>query len=170
MAAYILTLDGQEHRAEIEDLGSDNFRITLDGVAYHVDSCRLTETLRTLIIDNEVIEADIQDVNGHLSVLLRGETYEIQALDERRKRLRRAAAKSVSGGDIVTPMPGKIVKILAPVGTRVKVGQGVIVLEAMKMENEMSSTIDGVVTKIHVTEGQAVDKRALLATVSSDDD
>ena len=62
-------------------------------------------------------------------------------------------------------MPGKVVRILSPVGTQVEAGQGVIVVEAMKMQNEIKSPKAGVVQRIAVTEGAAVESGALLAVV-----
>ncbi len=85
----------------------------------------------------------------------------------------RDRALGLSGGQdegtVSTPMPGVIVRIPAPLGSTVKVGDVVIVVEAMKMENEYKSTIDGVVTAVHVAVGQAVEANTVLLHIDSED-
>ncbi len=72
-------------------------------------------------------------------------------------------------GQLLTQMPGKIVKILVDVGQEVKVGQTLLILEAMKMENEIKCAIDGVVKNIHVNEGEALDQGVLMLEVEAID-
>nr|WP_305034252.1 DUF2118 domain-containing protein [Myxococcus sp. CA005] len=91
----------------------------------------------------------------------------IDVADERRLRLRAAnAAFSVEGKQLVTaPMPGKVVKVLVKVGDEVKEGQGLVVVEAMKMENELKSPKAGKVTELFAKEGTAVENNAKLVMV-----
>ena len=165
---YVLTLGGEEHRAEIEELGPGRYRIALDGTTHEVDSRHTSKDIRSFIVGGEVFEADFEDSNGELAFLLDGRKFHIHAIDERRQRLRKAAELSAGDGEVATPMPGKVIRILAPVGTAVKAGQGVVVLEAMKMENEMTSPVDGTVSEIRVEEGQAVEADTVLAIVDAD--
>ncbi len=172
---YLLTLNGKERRAKIEEAGPGRYRIEIDGEAFYV-SARHTEGRIYSIIQGEgtegpvqggkSFEADVEVAPDAVRVAIEGEAFEIGAIDERRKRMRAAAGAGVtSGGEIHSPMPGKLVKVLAPVGTAVKRGQGVVVVEAMKMENELGSPKDGVVKAISVAEGQPVEGGALLATI-----
>jgi len=69
-------------------------------------------------------------------------------------------------GDLNTQMPGKVVKILAKTGDQVSKGQTLLILEAMKMENEMRSNIDGVIKEIHVKEGQALEQGVLMIEIA----
>lgn len=165
--AFILTLDDAEHRAEVEETGPGRYRITLDGKDYDVDA-RQAGSIYSILVDGHVFEADLEPTghNGDLSLMIRGAVYEVHAIDERRQKLRKAARQGATGGGVLkTPMPGKVVRILTPVGTKVKQGDGVIVVEAMKMENELPSPADGVVKEVRATEGQAVDGGAILAVI-----
>jgi biotin carboxyl carrier protein len=164
---YLLTLGEKEHRAEIEAAGPGAYRIVLDGAEFIVSARRTESSIYSMILGAEggrAFEADVDVQPDSVRVAISGEVFPIGAIDERRKKLRAAAAAGADGGagEIHSPMPGKVVKVLAPAGTAVKKGQGVIVVEAMKMENQLSSPRDGVVKKVHVTEGQPVVSGALL--------
>jgi biotin carboxyl carrier protein len=93
--------------------------------------------------------------------------FPLEILDEKKLRMRRASGRfTVQGKQTLTsPMPGKVVKVLVAVGDEVKEGQGLVVVEAMKMENELRSPKDGKVVELHVKEGQAVEGNARLCAV-----
>jgi biotin carboxyl carrier protein len=96
---------------------------------------------------------------------LAGMRYEVSVVDERTRHLQRLTESGGRRGGQLTlraPMPGLVVRILAAPGQTVDVGQGLVVLEAMKMENELRATARGVVRAVQVSEGQAVEKGALL--------
>jgi pyruvate carboxylase subunit B len=102
---------------------------------------------------------------GRYSLWVDGYRFDVEALDERTRRIRDVAAASAppSGpAPIVAPMPGLVVRVRVVVGDRVEAGQGVVVMEAMKMENELRATAAGVVRSIEVTAGTAVEKGTLL--------
>ena len=172
---YLLTLEGKEHRAEIEKAGPGRYRVKLDGEEFAVGASRPEAAIYTLLMGTpgpgefeggEIIEADVEVSPDAVAVAIRGEKFEIGAIDERRKKLRAAAGQeAASEGAIRSPMPGKVVKILAAKGASVKRGDGVIVVEAMKMENQLTAPRDGVVKEIHIAEGQAVEAGALLVTI-----
>lgn len=124
--------------------------------------------------------------NGILSILVEGKSYEIKqettatqtnivvgsrrfpavVRDPRSLRSRRRADSGDEGlKKVIAPMPGKVVRILAPAGTAVEFGQGIIVIEAMKMQNEMKSPKTGIVKKINIAEGAAVEAGQALAEV-----
>jgi biotin carboxyl carrier protein len=172
---YLLTLNGKEHRAEIETVRPGRYRIKLDGATVVVSARRPETGIYSLLVGaagadefsgGKVIEADVMIAGDDVTVGVRGEQFAVTAIDERRKNLRTAAhAGGASDGAIRSPMPGKVVKILVAKGAKVTRGQGVAVVEAMKMENELSAPRDGVVKEIAVTEGQAVEGGALLLTL-----
>ncbi|HTM20029.1 MAG TPA: biotin/lipoyl-containing protein, partial [Kofleriaceae bacterium] len=89
--------------------------------------------------------------------------------DARRRRLAQAVAKVEHGGDevVLAPIAGKVVKILAQPGDRVAAGKPVIVLEAMKMENEITAVRGGTVKQVHVNPGQSVENSDKLLTLTS---
>ena len=173
---YLLTLAGEEHRAEIEEAGPGRYRITLDGEAHYVSARRPEKAIYSIILGTpgsqgpvdggRAFEANVDVSPDAVTVAIQGEIFAIGAIDERRKRLRAAAGQGDSAsGSITSPMPGKVVKILAAVGAAVKKDQGVVVVEAMKMENELRAPRDGVVKQIAVTEGQTVENGALLMVI-----
>jgi biotin carboxyl carrier protein len=101
--------------------------------------------------------------DGKIEVFLDGKVSVIQVLD----RLRReGSAGAVTGPQPITsPMPGRVVRLLAQAGDTVEAGQGVVVVEAMKMQNEMAAPRSGKVSEIHVSEGQTVKAGEILAVV-----
>jgi len=100
-------------------------------------------------------------------VLLAGQRFEVTVEDERTKMLAGLARAGVSSGvaKIQAPMPGLVVNILLEPGASVEKGQTVIVLEAMKMENDLVSPIAGTIKEIKVSKGQTVDQGAILVVV-----
>jgi biotin carboxyl carrier protein len=132
---------------------------------------------------------------GHVSVIWKGRSYDVEVertgdlsssldgrraakvvgrvvrfnmLDERRKKMRDATENTLGnseGAKIESPMPGKVLRILVEQGCEVKSGQGIIVIEAMKMENILKTPSDGIVSNYYVQEGQTVSSGQLLATI-----
>jgi len=102
---------------------------------------------------------------GHYVLWIDGYTYEVEALDERTRAIRdlTAAARGPLGpAPIIAPMPGLIVRTMVVAGDRVTVGQGLVVMEAMKMENELRATGAGIVHRVNVSPGTPVEKGAVL--------
>jgi biotin carboxyl carrier protein len=94
------------------------------------------------------------------------ERFAVEVRDPRSLRSRRAATGQEAGpAKILAPMPGKIIRVLAAEGGEVEAGQGLVVVEAMKMQNEIKATKKGRVTRIAVKEGSAVNAGDLLAIV-----
>jgi pyruvate carboxylase subunit B len=102
---------------------------------------------------------------GRYTMWLDGIRLEVEALDERSRAIRELAA--ATGGPtgpapLVAPMPGMIVRVNVQEGAAVQAGQGLVVMEAMKMENELRASAAGTVKRVHVSPGTAVEKGALL--------
>jgi biotin carboxyl carrier protein len=160
-----------------------------DGTALrNVEIKRAGESL-TVSLDGQVVEADCVEINSNtFSILLAGQCYEVRIVpsadgtlklhagqqeftaevsDPRAWRGRRHGAIAVEGSQqIVAPMPGKVIRVLAKSGDAVEAGQGLLVIEAMKMQNEIRSPKSGIVERMHVKEGQAVNAGEVLCTVS----
>ncbi len=99
-----------------------------------------------------------------------GERATVEVVDERTRHIEALTAKRVepgSGGTIVAPMPGLVARVEVEVGQRVEAGAGLVVVEAMKMENELRAPRAGLVQAVHVTAGQPVEKGAPLVTLAS---
>jgi len=102
---------------------------------------------------------------GKYTLWVDGYRFEVEALDERTRAIRDLSAANAAPtgpAPIIAPMPGLIVRVNVSVGDRVEAGQGIVVMEAMKMENELRATAAGTVWSINVTSGTAVEKGALL--------
>jgi pyruvate carboxylase subunit B len=114
--------------------------------------------------------AQVVDVDGSapdLTVTVGGVSVPVRVLDARRKLAAQAAARPGQSGPLAvkSPMPGKVVKVLVREGEAVKMGQGLVVVEAMKMENELRAPRDGRVQKVSAVEGAAVESGQTLATL-----
>lgn len=105
------------------------------------------------------------DSRGRYTLWLDGFRVEAEALDERARTIREltgASAAAAGPAPIIAPMPGMIVRVSAQVGDQVELGQGLVVMEAMKMENELRATAAGTVRAVLVAVGTAVEKGAVL--------
>ncbi len=158
---------GETRTVGLEERSENQFEVTIDGATVHVDVARSGKTIYSIIEDGKQFEVliDEQGTRG-FDVLVSGQLLHLQAFDERSKLLA-ATAKAVIAGPqrVEAEMPGKVVKIISPAGTTVQDGEGVLILEAMKMENEIKSPVDGVVKEVSVGEGQTVESGALLFIV-----
>jgi pyruvate carboxylase subunit B len=112
----------------------------------------------SLVLDGKSYEVSAHRREGKFELVLGGENYDALVMDERAMRIAEATADvaTQSGQTITAPMPGVVVGIAVAVGDAVAAGQGVLTLEAMKMENELKSGVTGVVEEIKVEVGQGV--------------
>ena len=170
MKRYVALLDGgsREETVEVEPIGPGLYEVRIGGEASRVDAYRHDSGTLSLIVDTTSYSVVLDQRGASTRVCVRpNQQFAIEILDERRLRMRRATGKFTLEGKqtLTSSMPGKVVKVLVAVGDEVKEGQGLVVVEAMKMENEMRSPRDGKVVELHVVEGQAVDGGARLVAV-----
>jgi len=165
---YITTVGEKAFTIEI----NDDHTVTVDGQTYTVDFANLNQQpVFTLLIDGQSYEAYIHPGEGNeWQVLLRGMMYVAEVEDEREKRLR-AAAGAVAGGaggefNLKAPMPGLIVAVPVTEGQAVKKGDNLVVLESMKMQNELKSQREGMVIRVKVKPGDSVNQNDVLVTVA----
>jgi biotin carboxyl carrier protein len=162
---YITHIDHKEYIIEIDQ----DDEITVNGQKYQIDVRRFGDSgVMSMLLDNRSIEAVVDQQDDTFEVLMRGELYTVQVQDERTYRLAQAR-KAVGGasGEMVVkaPMPGVIVSTPVAEKSMVKKGQTVVILESMKMENELKAPRDGMVKRVHVEAGVNVDKNQTLVTV-----
>jgi acetyl/propionyl-CoA carboxylase alpha subunit len=159
---------GEGRLVALRETGEGTYEIGFDGRTVHVDAVRSGPTIYSVIEDGQQFEAVVDEKGAHgFDVLVGGRIFHLEALDERTKLLAQSAAAAATGKQTVcAEMPGKVVKVAVPAGEPVREGQGVVVVEAMKMENEIPSPIAGVVQEIAVSEGQTVEAGAPLFTVA----
>jgi biotin carboxyl carrier protein len=163
---YIVQIDGREITVRIE---KDCVVTVLDNRRYTVDWQEVAPDRLSLIIDGASYHLNVETVSdGTYVVTGRGKEYSVTIDDQRKKRLKELIAESERDAgpiDITSPMPGLVIEVDVGEGDTVETDQTLIVLEAMKMENEIRSSIRGKVEKIHVKTAQIVEKGQLLLTV-----
>lgn len=142
--------------------------VTLDGVATvaHLDEIEGTP-VRMVTIGAEVHRVVVRrgSTRGAYTLWVDGHRFEIEALDERTRAIRditAASTRSAGPAPVIAPMPGLIVRVSVSVGDLVHPGQGVVVMEAMKMENELRAPTAGRVKSIGAAAGTAVEKGMVL--------
>lgn len=123
--------------------------------------------IHLVTINNEVHRVAVQrgSQRGLYSLWIDGHRFDVEALDERTRTIREMTAEHAAPAGpapIIAPMPGLIVRVEARVGDQVRAGQGLIVMEAMKMENELRAQASGTVKAVHVDAGTAVEKGTVL--------
>jgi biotin carboxyl carrier protein len=162
---YIATVNEREFEIEIDQ----DREIRVNGERYGVDFHQLPDGgLVSLLLNHSSFEAVVEARDEVWEVLLRGELYSVTVQDERAYRLAKARGleTAVHGEAIIhSPMPGIIIATTVSEGDLVEKGDKIIILESMKMENELRSPRDGLVTRVHVKPGDNVEKGQVLAVI-----
>ncbi len=159
---YVIELGGREHELAVETLGEGRYRITRGDQIVEWSARRIGNSWSLHTTGGgPLTEVDVDPVgqNGDLS-LSSGAWAGVAArvLDPLHRAAEKAASANPAGPvEVKSPMPGKVVRALVAVGATVTAGQPVIVVEAMKMENELKAPRAGVVRELRATEGQAID-------------
>ena len=164
---YIVDVNGE--RVEVE-LDADGVRVGGERVRAHLADVEGTP-IHLVTVGSELHRVAVRrgDARGRYALWMDGYRYEVEALDERMRTIRdltAASAKATRPRSLVAPMPGLIVRLNVSVGDAVEVDQGLVVMEAMKMENELRSVSAGVVRAIPVALGQAVEKGTVLVELA----
>jgi pyruvate carboxylase subunit B len=172
--SFKITVDKEVFTVEI-----DGEAVAVNGRNYNVDAVSMGAGNMSLLIDGTVSYAYV--VSGFLHPsqhhVETGKPFQINVdshihdvvVDDQRsvllKTLQKSQVRSTGPAEIIAPMPGLVAKILVSTGEGVKQGQGIIILEAMKMENEIRTTQAGSVNEILVQPGQAVEKGEILVKI-----
>lgn len=151
----------------VEPLTGGRYAVTLNGKRHEIDALMLPHGAVSMLVDGRSHAIEFEEHKDVVQVLLGNQVNRIDIVDERRARLREATKGfTAEGKQIITaPMPGKVVKVLVKLGDEVKEGQGLVVVEAMKMENELKSPKAGKIVELVAKEGTAVENGAKLAAV-----
>jgi biotin carboxyl carrier protein len=142
--------------------------ISIDGQAQNYSLQPLGENRYSLLVGQRSYRLQMVRSNGTINVMLDGEYFPIRVEDERMRTMRELVQASGAGsaGDVVVaPIPGLLTKINVAVGDKVHKGQGLLILEAMKMENEIKASGEGTVKKILAEEGKPVEKDQQLIII-----
>ena len=160
---YVAVVQGKQRSIEIDRVG-ELYRVTIDGMTFLVDAFRPTRQNVLMLIDGESYEVGIARKQNHFSVHFYNDTIELELFDARKFQPSGTTPATSSSGPvkIYAPMPGKVVKVTVQEQTTVKEGDALMVIEAMKMQNELKAPKSGTVSKISVKNGEAVSISQIL--------
>ena len=158
------TVDGKTVRVDVRGEGG-GYRVAFEDRQFEVDFYDSGRDFVSLLIDGRSYEVGLEKRANGYGVFFSDDTLDVELTDALASRA--AAHKKDASGParIAAPMPGKLVRLLVEVGQQVDSGQGLVVIEAMKMENELRAPRAGKVKEMPVQEGQAVDAGALLIVI-----
>ncbi len=164
---FDVTVNDHDYRVELQrskEGENANWTCRVNGDTVEVNAATTANGVLSLIIRG--VSYEVVAAPGQQQLAISGQRYAIEVRDPRSLRARRSRASALDGPKkVVAPMPGKVVRVIAPEGTEVEQAAGVIVIEAMKMQNELKSPKKGRVTKISVAEGAAVNPGDVLAVI-----
>jgi len=163
---YITTVNGHEYTIEI----LDEAHLSLDGVVYELDFERVgNQPVYSLVLGGQSFEAHVYTDEEQWQVLLRGDMYRAVVEDERERRLRsQLEGAPVERGEfhLKAPMPGLVIAIPAEEGQPVEKGDVLLILESMKMQNELKAPRAGKVSRVRVAPGERVEQKQTLLSVT----
>jgi biotin carboxyl carrier protein len=157
------TVDGRTIRVEVAG-AKGRYRLRLDGERMEVDLAEAGGRFLSLLVDGRSHAIGIVKDGGGYRVSVAASVVGV-SLSEASRGITPPRAQDEGPAPITAPMPGRIVRLLAPEGRAVAAGDGLVVVEAMKMENELRAPRAGRVVRVTVSEGQAVEAGALLMVV-----
>ena len=164
----IYTFKSQDQIYKINLEEDDNqIQVEIDGETVPVEFEIIEENLYSIILSGQSRSIGVLKKGKKVQVFLDGNLYEFESISEREQRKAHHTATGLQ--EIKSPMPSRVVKILKGEGDAVEMDEGVIVVEAMKMESELKSPIEGVVKDLMVKEGDAVEAGTVLLVVSSEE-
>jgi biotin carboxyl carrier protein len=162
---YNVTVDGKHYRLDLS-CKDGNWLCHLDGREIEVDPVLLRQNVLSLIIGGVSYEVKRELTASDTHLWIGGARYQTELHDPRSLRSYRAESGAAAGKKkIIAPMPGKVVRVLVKEKMEVQAGQGVVVVEAMKMQNELKSPKQGIVQKVMVAEGASVKAGDVLLIV-----
>jgi biotin carboxyl carrier protein len=158
----IAELNSEKHEVEFKRDGEKVFA-KVDDREYQLEASAVEPGVYLLKHENQIYQIYVAP-NGFVN--LGNHQFEINITDPKRLRGVGAAGANADGAaEIKTAMPGKVVRVLTELGAEIKQGEGVLVVEAMKMQNEMKAPKDGIVKEIRVAEGATVNAGDILAVI-----
>jgi biotin carboxyl carrier protein len=163
---FVATLDGRAEAVEVTG-GEGRYRLTIGGQVWEVDARLTAQGIYSLLIAGVSYVADVSDREGACLVEVSGERYVVEVEEETRHiiRTRGGVARTGGGQTLKAPMPGKISHVAVRLGDLVKPGDTLVVIEAMKMENEFKAGAAGTVAEVRVQPGQPVNAGDILIVI-----
>ncbi len=161
---YEIIIDGKQHHLDLKRIDG-RWSCRLDGGAVEIDAILLMPGVLSLRLGNRSYEVRREALSGGTHVWVGSTRFGVEVRDPRSLRGRLHAADDHGPRKLTAPMPGKIVRVMVAPGAAVEADAGIMVVEAMKMQNEIKSPKKGTIQKILVSEGAAVNAGDLLAIV-----
>ena len=150
-------IENKPHKLQLE-FKDGQYRISIDEREYAVDSAVISDNCLSMLVDGKAFTVYFAEANGKKYVSIGGEQFCIEEAQSEASVGSGADATAVDEAPVAaSPMPGKVVKILVSLGDKVEKGQGLVIVEAMKMENEIKSPVKGIVDKVNFKPGDLVD-------------
>jgi len=163
---YIAKSLGREFAIKLIEKGKEQIEAQIDGESIPIQLSQIDgSNLYSILVGNKSYEMEVQRNETGIVLHYRGETFECFVEDERTTRLKTTMGKTSSPilvKEILAPMPGLIVAIEVEAGQTVKKGNGLLIIEAMKMENEIKAPCEATIKEIKIKEKQVVDKNQVL--------
>ena len=162
---YITTVEGREYLVDI----IDDHRVSVDGESYQIDFMPVgDQQVYSLIVNGKSVDANVYPNEEDWQVIFQGNLFSATVEDEREKRLRAALGGRVAENEdyhLKAPMPGMVISIPVNEGQTIQKGDVLVVLESMKMQNELRSPRNGKVTRMRVKAGDRVEYKETLLSV-----
>ncbi len=163
---FVATIGPRTEMVEVT-AEAGRYRVTIGDHIWDVDARLTRQGIGSLLVDGHSYVVQIANHEGLCAVEVRGETYTV-AVEEATRHVIRTRGGAIKNGDAQTvkaPMPGKITHVAVRVGDRVALADTLVVIEAMKMENELKAVAPGTVREIRVEAGQAVNPGDVLVVI-----
>ena len=161
---YNIAIGEKNYRLEL-DRASSGWSCRLDGRSVEVDSVLIRAGTLSLRLANQCYEVKCERLAGELKIWIGQESLTVEVRDPRSLRGRMRSSDEHGVKKLIAPMPGKVVRVLVEQGAQVEAGAGILVVEAMKMQNEVKSPKKGTIQKLLVSQGAAVNAGDVLAIV-----
>lgn len=172
MANYVIALEeGEDLAFDVETLRDGIYRVTTpDGQTFEVDAYMPEDGRLHMLINGQATDADVRFDGMIARVDIQAERYDYEVLNARQQRMRAAGvgARGAGGPDLTSPMAGKVIAIQGEIGQHVEQGQPLVIVEAMKMENDLKAHISGTISAIEVEAGQAVEIGDVLLSIDAE--
>ena len=164
---YNVNIDGTAFHLDLDlDRAAGRWRCRVDGGEVPIDAVLTQPDVLSLLIEGKAYQMRRERLSSEIRIWVGDQSYAVELSDPRSLRNRKSRADGGKGPrQLVAPMPGKVVRFLVGENSPVEAGQGVVVVEAMKMQNEIKSPKKGIVLKLSVPEGAAVNAGDVLAIV-----
>jgi biotin carboxyl carrier protein len=163
---FVARLGREQEIVEVRE-GEGRYRVTIGDQEWEVDARLGAQGICSLLVGGLSYVADVADRDGACLVEVAGESYAVDVEEQTRHIIRTRGGASIGedGHTVRSPMPGRVTLVPVAPGQRVALGDTLVVVEAMKMENELKATVNGTVREVRVQAGQAVNAGDVLIVV-----